>query len=164
MKLRTMQLLITLFFAHVLCAPCSRRHCLRWTVNRGRIIARGGLRSPRKLNGGVAVLFAATESEGPNAIYGFRQDNDFFYLTGWAEPGGAVVIAPAVEAKGDAPARPYTEILFLPPHNPDAGKMDGAKAGGRRSECGRRSQALIAWRAWIRCAICCVQIVPQPRR
>ena len=31
---------------------------------------------------GVAVLFAATELEGPNALYGFRQDNNFFYLAG----------------------------------------------------------------------------------
>lgn len=82
-----------------------------------------------KLNGGVAVLFAATESEGPNAFYGFRQDNNFFYLTGWAEPGAAVVIAPAMAATGDAPARPYTEVLFLPAHNATQEKWTGPKLG-----------------------------------
>jgi Xaa-Pro aminopeptidase len=82
-----------------------------------------------KLNGGVAVLFAATESEGPNAIYGFRQDNDFFYLTGWAEPGAAVVIAPAVAATGNSPARPYTEALFLPAHNATQERWTGPKLG-----------------------------------
>jgi Xaa-Pro aminopeptidase len=82
-----------------------------------------------KLDGGVAVLFAATESEGPNAVYGFRQDNNFFYLTGWAEPGAAVVIAPAVEAKGDDAARPYSEILFLPAHNRTQEKWTGPKLG-----------------------------------
>jgi Xaa-Pro aminopeptidase len=82
-----------------------------------------------KLNGGVAVLFAATEAEGPNDFYGFRQDNNFFYLTGWAEPGAAVVIAPAVEAKGDAPARPYAEVLFLPAHNLTQERWTGPKLG-----------------------------------
>jgi Xaa-Pro aminopeptidase len=88
----------------------------------------------KTLNGGVAVLFAATESEGPNALYGFRQDNNFFYLTGWAEPGAAVVIAPAVEAKDGAPARAYAEILFLPAHNRTQEKWTGPKLGADDKE------------------------------
>jgi Xaa-Pro aminopeptidase len=84
----------------------------------------------KTLEGGVLVLFAATESEGPNAIYGFRQDNNFFYLTGWAEPGAAVVIAPAVDASDKAPARPYSEVLFLPAHNATQEKWTGPKLGG----------------------------------
>src|SRR6202158_2042673 len=80
-------------------------------------------------NRGVAVMFAATELEGPNALYGFRQDNNFFYLTGWAEPGAAVVIAPAVEAAGSTSARPYTEVLFLPGHNSTQEKWTGPKLG-----------------------------------
>ena len=83
----------------------------------------------KKLNGGVVVLFAATESEGPNAIYGFRQDNDFYYLTGWAEPGAAVVIAGALEAKGETAARPYSEILFLPARNRTQERWTGPKLG-----------------------------------
>ena len=116
----------------------------------------------KKLNGGVAVLFAATESEGPNAIYGFRQDNDFFYLTGWAEPGAAVVIAPAVEAKGDTPARPYTEILFLPAHNPTQEKWTGPKLGADDPNAAAitgfdRVATLEQMRDLLR------EIVPQPR-
>src|SRR5205807_2982139 len=68
-----------------------------------------------KKAGGVVVLFAATENEGPNDLYGFRQEDNFYYLSGMSEPGSALLIAPAAEAKGDAPARAYTEILFLPP-------------------------------------------------
>src|SRR3984893_6871713 len=67
--------------------------------------------------GGVVVLFAATESDGPNNLYGFRQDENFYYLSGLSEPGSALLIASAAEAKGDTPARAYTEILFLPPRN-----------------------------------------------
>jgi Xaa-Pro aminopeptidase len=82
-----------------------------------------------KTNGGVVLLFAPTEAEGPNAVYGYRPDSDFFYLTGWTEPGAALLIAPAVEAKANVAARPYTEILFLPAHNLVEEKWTGPKLG-----------------------------------
>jgi len=80
----------------------------------------------RKANGGVVVLFAGVEAEGPNALYGFRQDNNFYYLTGLSEPGAAVLIAP--EVAGDK-AHPYTEILFLPGRNPSQEKWTGPRLG-----------------------------------
>ena len=61
--------------------------------------------------GDVIVLFAPMESEGPNDLYGFRQEDNFYYLSGSTEPGAALLIAPAVEAGKDNPAHPYTEIL-----------------------------------------------------
>src|SRR5579863_4150372 len=64
-----------------------------------------------KKAGGAVVLFAPLE--GLDDVYEFRQDNDFFYLSGQTEPGAALLIAPAADAKGDFPARVYTEILFL---------------------------------------------------
>lgn len=83
---------------------------------------------------GVVVLFAATENDGPNDIYGFRQDDDFYYLSGLGEPGSALLIAAAVEAKGTTPARPYTEILFLPPRNLTQEKWTGPKLGAENPE------------------------------
>src|ERR1700692_2179080 len=65
--------------------------------------------------GGVVVLFAATENDGPNDLYGFCQDDNFFYLSGLGEPGSALLLASAAEATADTPARSYTEILFFPP-------------------------------------------------
>src|SRR5689334_22375479 len=41
---------------------------------------------------GTIILFAPLEPEGQNDLYGFRQEDNFYYLTGWAEPGAAVVI------------------------------------------------------------------------
>jgi Xaa-Pro aminopeptidase len=82
-----------------------------------------------KTSGGVVLLFAPTAAEGPSAIYGYRPDSDFFYLSGWTEPGAALLIAPAVEAKGNDPARSYTEILFLPAHNYVQEKWTGPKLG-----------------------------------
>src|ERR1700748_3686642 len=51
-----------------------------------------------KKAGGVVVLFAPMESEGPNDLYGFRQDDNFYYLSGYTEPGAALLITPAVAA------------------------------------------------------------------
>ena len=83
----------------------------------------------KKTNGGVVILFAGLEGEGGNAINGFRQDNSFYYLSGWAEPGAALVVAPEVASTNTAPARPYTEILFLPRHNRAQEKWTGPKLG-----------------------------------
>lgn len=72
-----------------------------------------------KMESGALVLFAPTEAEGPNNLYGFRQDDNFYYLTGWAEPGAAVFIN----------ANPYAEIFFLPEHNLTQEKWTGPKLG-----------------------------------
>lgn len=82
-----------------------------------------------KLDGAVALLFAPPEAEGPNDIYGYRPDNSFYYLTGWAEPGAALLVTSPREAKDNTPARPYTEILFLPQRNYSQEKWTGPKLG-----------------------------------
>jgi Xaa-Pro aminopeptidase len=81
----------------------------------------------KKTNGSAVLLFAPMEAEGPNAVYGFRQDDNFFYLSGWVEPGAALLIVPAVEASGDKQARPYSEILFLAGNNKVEEKWTGPK-------------------------------------
>jgi Xaa-Pro aminopeptidase len=86
---------------------------------------------------GVVVLFAPLENEGPNNIYGFRQEDNFFYLSGLSEPGSALLIATPVEAKGDAAARAYTEILFLPARNLIQEKWTGPKLGPENSEAAK---------------------------
>lgn len=81
----------------------------------------------KKTDGGVVVLFAPVERA--DEVYGFRQEDNFYYLTGYSEPAAALLIAPAVEAKDKTPARPYTEILFLPAHNSVQEKWTGPKLG-----------------------------------
>lgn len=68
-----------------------------------------------KLNGGVAVLFAAEEPLLDFMPY--RQDADFYYLTGWNEPGAALLIEAPRKAQGTQRAQPYREIMFLPTRN-----------------------------------------------
>ena len=70
-----------------------------------------------KLDGGVALVFAPPETEGPNDVYGYFPDANFYYLTGWGEPGAALLVVGSAPARDDNPARAYTEILFLPDRN-----------------------------------------------
>lgn len=83
------------------------------------------------MQGGTLVLFAPTEAEGPNNLFGFRQNDDFYYLTGWAEPGAAVLISGATDSS------PYTEILFLPAHNVTQEKWTGPKLGPESPDAAR---------------------------
>ncbi len=80
-----------------------------------------------KKAGGVVVLLAPLE--GMDAVYEFRQENNFYYLSGVTVPGAGLLVAPALEAKADSPARPYTEILFLPPRNLRIEKFTGPQMG-----------------------------------
>lgn len=68
-----------------------------------------------KLKGGIAVLFAASEPR--SEFLSYRQDSDFFYLTGWTQPGAALFIQSAKAAEDKIPARAYREVLFLPARN-----------------------------------------------
>jgi Xaa-Pro aminopeptidase len=83
-----------------------------------------------ELHGGAAVIFAAHEP--PMEYQDYRQDEDFFYLTGSTEPGGALILigdGPATTTRlGTAvPAHSYREILFLPMRNTIREKYTGVK-------------------------------------
>ncbi len=115
-----------------------------------------------KTNGGAVLLFAPPEAEGPNAIYGYRPDSDFYYLSGWTAPGAALLIVPAIEAKGTDPARPYTEILFLPAHNYVEEKWTGPQLGAENPQAGSITgfdhvEVLDSMRDQL------VRLLPQPR-
>ena len=73
-----------------------------------------------KLHGGAALVMA--EHEPPMEYQDYRQDEDFYYLTGLNETGGALLVigeGPASTTRlGTAvPPHPYREILFLPMRN-----------------------------------------------
>jgi Xaa-Pro aminopeptidase len=76
-----------------------------------------------RLHGGAAVLFAAEEAQLDFMPY--RQDEDFYYLTGWNEPGAALLIV--ADAPQAQTPRAYKEILFLPTRDLRMEKYTGAK-------------------------------------
>jgi len=78
-----------------------------------------------KLKGGIAVLFAASEPR--SMLIAYRQDSDFYYLTGCDQPAAALFIQSAKPAEDKTPERHYREILFLPARNPHAELYTGEK-------------------------------------
>lgn len=84
---------------------------------------------------GVLVLFGGKESDDLHDA--FFQQTDFYYLTGWEEPGAILILtpepdkaAPAYEQRAKAPR----EILFLPQRIPSEEKWTGRKMGPDDSE------------------------------
>lgn len=78
----------------------------------------------------VAIIPGAHDTRRSNDThYRFRQDSDFFYLTGFEEPDSLAVIKPEAEKK-------YT--LFVRPRDPEREIWDGRRAGvdGAKSEFG----------------------------
>ena len=88
-----------------------------------------------KKAGGLVVLLAPLEPL--DAVYEFRQENNFYYLSGITVPGAALLVAPAADAQGDTSARPYSEILFLPPHNLRLEKFTGPQLGADNPDAPR---------------------------
>ncbi|MGI8988457.1 MAG: aminopeptidase P N-terminal domain-containing protein [Bryobacteraceae bacterium] len=65
----------------------------------------------------VTVLFGRTEKDSDDLRSSFFQEPNFYYLTGWREPGAILLLTPA------------KEILFLPKRIPAEEKWTGRKAG-----------------------------------
>src|ERR671929_830823 len=71
--------------------------------------------------GSVAIIPAAREATRSNDTeYRFRQDSDFYYLTGFKEPDAVAVVAPSKEEK-------YT--LFVRPRDREKETWTGRRAG-----------------------------------
>jgi Xaa-Pro aminopeptidase len=81
-----------------------------------------------KVKSGVAIIRGAEEtpSEPPDSKYpqatAFRQDNDFFYLTGLETPDSWLIVTAADSTRGEV-------HLFLPPRNPQAEQWTGPQLG-----------------------------------
>jgi Xaa-Pro aminopeptidase len=64
----------------------------------------------------LVVLFGHNERDGGEIRSGFYQEPNFYYLTGWAEPGAALVITPK------------SEVLLLPRRDKTQEHWTGRKA------------------------------------
>ena len=70
----------------------------------------------------IAIIPSARETTRSNdSNFRFRQDSDFFYLTGFDEPEAVAVVKPADKE------HPYT--LFVRPRDPEKEVWDGRRAG-----------------------------------
>ncbi len=75
-----------------------------------------------QMQGGTAIFFAAPVRKRNNDVdYEYRQDSDFFYLTGFEEPQAVCVLAPS------NPVQQYT--LFVLPRDPEKETWTGIRGG-----------------------------------
>ena len=63
----------------------------------------------------VVVVIGRTEKESDDLRSGFFQEPNFFYLTGWTEPGAALLLTPD------------QELFFIPNRDPEVEKWTGRK-------------------------------------
>jgi len=74
------------------------------------------------LDGGIAVVPAAVEtSRNADVSHPFRQDSDFFFLTGFPEPDAVAVFDPHHDTE--------RYVLFVRPRDPEREAWDGRRAG-----------------------------------
>jgi Xaa-Pro aminopeptidase len=83
----------------------------------------------QKTDGGVVLLFAASEQGQEESLFQFRQNDYFYYLTGLTQPDAALLIVPAIPAKSGQPERKYQETLYLPARDPSEERWTGPKLG-----------------------------------
>lgn len=80
-----------------------------------------------RLRDASAVFFAAPETIRNNDVHNdYRQDSDFFYLTGFDEPSSVLVVSPQQEPGNQI-------VLFLRTRNPEREIWDGERLGVERA-------------------------------
>ncbi len=86
-----------------------------------------------KLSDGVIVVFGYTAIEGESLRSSFRQESNFYYLTGWNEPGAILMLTPRMQERHSPLFETINqmprEILYLAAHNSREEHWTGPKAG-----------------------------------
>jgi Xaa-Pro aminopeptidase len=84
----------------------------------------------RETGDGVVVLLGYREKDVAASTTPFRQNENFYYLTGWNEPDAIMLLVPkAPKGSGNQLAEIDKEILFLPAHDYRQEKWTGPKLG-----------------------------------
>lgn len=74
---------------------------------------------------GVIVMFGYGDAEVASSVTSFRQNEAFYYLTGWNEPGAMMMLVPKPARAGGSSIEIDKEILFIPPHDDRSGSYHG---------------------------------------
>jgi len=78
---------------------------------------------------GVVVLYGYQDADVAASITTFHQNETFYYLTGWNEPNGILLLVPKAAQGGASSPEIEKEILFIPAHNYTEEKWTGPKEG-----------------------------------
>jgi Xaa-Pro aminopeptidase len=78
---------------------------------------------------GVIVLAGYREADVAASVTPFRQNENFYYLTGWNEPDALLLVVPKPAKPGNGNPEIDKEILFIPAHDYREEKWTGPKLG-----------------------------------
>lgn len=66
---------------------------------------------------GIIIMFGYGDAEVASSVTMFRQNETFYYLTGWNEPRAMMMLVPRSPKAGGQGPEIEKEILFIPPHD-----------------------------------------------
>ncbi len=80
---------------------------------------------------GVVALMGYEGSDVAASVTTFRQNENFYYLTGWNQPDAMMLLVPKPRTRDnkDQPSELGREILFIPPHDYRAERWNGPVLG-----------------------------------
>jgi Xaa-Pro aminopeptidase len=87
---------------------------------------------------GVIVLYGYVEADVAASVTPFRQNEEFYYLTGWNEPDAIMLLVPKPHAPGAA-VELGKEILYIPAHNREEEKWTGPKLAPQDADAPART-------------------------
>jgi Xaa-Pro aminopeptidase len=88
---------------------------------------------------GVVVLFGYREQDVGVSTTPFRQNENFYYLTGWTEPDAIFLLVPKAAKDVSQVVELDKEILFIPPHDYAREKYTGPKLGPHDADASART-------------------------
>jgi len=125
---------------HVVCCALVALVCLspalRGDWNRGDLKDYRDRRArlARSTSDGVVVLFGYRDADVAASVTQFRQNEAFYYLSGWNEPEAMLMILPKQEGQSGE-----TDILYLPARNPATERWNGPKLGPESPDAAART-------------------------
>ena len=80
---------------------------------------------------GVVALMGFGEADVAASVTPFRQNENFYYLTGWNQPSAILLLVPRPrrQENQDQPPGLAKEVLFIPPHDYQAERWNGPVLG-----------------------------------
>jgi Xaa-Pro aminopeptidase len=88
---------------------------------------------------GVIVLFGYREQDVGISTTPFRQNENFYYLTGWTDPDAMLLLVPKAAKDASRAVELDKEILFVPPHDYRREKYTGPKLGPDDADASART-------------------------
>lgn len=117
----------------VIPAPAWEREALSaFQERRARLVRETG-------GDGVIVLFGYRDQDLGVATTPFRQNENFYYLTGWNEPDAMLMVIPRSGRNASGAQEVEKEILFIPPRDPRQEKWTGPKLAPEDADAKERT-------------------------